>query len=78
MMFGIFGYSAGLARLLANLHINYETVPPYEGVKVTGDESDFYTVEKMRFPSKGQKDTILYNSKILRLKHPRQRNFTNT
>lgn len=53
-----------LGRVLANLHINYETVAPYEGVKVTGDESDFYTVEKMRFPSKGQKDTILYNSKI--------------
>lgn len=50
--------------MLANLHINYETVPPYDGVKVTGDESDFYTVEKMRFPSKDQKDTILYNSKI--------------
>lgn len=53
-----------LGRRLANLHINYEKVPPYEGVKVTGDESEFYTVEKMRFPSKGQKDTILYNSKI--------------
>ena len=53
-----------LGKVLANLHINYETVAPYEGVKVNGDESDFYTVEKMRFPSKGQKDTILYNSKI--------------
>ncbi|HLA95326.1 MAG TPA: type ISP restriction/modification enzyme, partial [Pyrinomonadaceae bacterium] len=53
-----------LGKVLANLHINYETVAPYEGVKVTGDESDFYTVEKMRFPSKGQKNTILYNSKI--------------
>ena len=51
-------------RALAELHINYETVPAYEGVKVTGAESGFYTVEKMRFPKKDQKDTIHYNSKI--------------
>lgn len=51
-------------RALADLHINYETVPPYKGVKVTGAESGFFTVEKMRFPSKGKKDTIIYNSKI--------------
>ena len=51
-------------RKLADLHINYETVPPYDGVTVTGDESGFYRVEKMRFPKKDQKDTILYNSKI--------------
>ena len=51
-------------RALADLHIHYETVPAYEGVTVTGAESSFFTVEKMRFPKKGQKDTILFNSKI--------------
>jgi predicted helicase len=51
-------------RKLADLHINYETVPAYEGVVVTGAESGFYTVEKMRFPKKDQKDTIIYNSRI--------------
>ena len=51
-------------RALAELHINYETVPAYEDVKVTGADSGFYTVEKMRFPKKDQKDTIIYNSKI--------------
>lgn len=51
-------------RKLAELHLNYETVPAYDGVKVTGAESGFYTVEKMRFPKKDQKDTIIYNSKI--------------
>lgn len=51
-------------RALAELHINYETSPAYESVTVTGAESGFYTVEKMRFPQKGQKDTILFNSKI--------------
>ncbi|MEN9912506.1 MAG: hypothetical protein RI956_950, partial [Pseudomonadota bacterium] len=62
-------------RQLAELHLNYETVAPFAGVTVTGDKfpSDggvsegrggFYTVEKMRFPKKDQKDTIIYNSKI--------------
>lgn len=52
-------------RKLAELHINYENVPAYKGVKVTGANSGFYTVEKMRFPKKDQKDTIIYNSKIV-------------
>lgn len=49
---------------LAELHLNYETVPAYDGVKITGDDGKFYTVEKMRFPKKDQKETIHYNSKI--------------
>ena len=51
-------------RALADLHINYESVPAYAGVTVTGAEIGFYAVEKMRFPHKEQKDTILFNSKI--------------
>ena len=55
-------------RELAELHINYETVPAYKGVKVTGagtgDLKDLYKVLRMRFPKKDQKDTIIYNSKI--------------
>ena len=51
-------------RALADLHVNYESVPAYPGLTVTGTESGFFTVEKMRFPQKGQKDTILYNSRI--------------
>lgn len=62
-------------RKLADLHLNYEIVPPYEGVTVEGTEllsfldsepvnSKLYHVEKMRFPKKDQKDTIIYNSKI--------------
>ena len=39
-------------RALADLHINYETVPPYDGVTVTGADSGFFRVEKMRFPKK--------------------------
>ena len=62
-------------RALADLHINYETVPPYDGVTVTGADSGFFRVEKMRFPKKdgmvnGKKRkvndtaTIHLNSKI--------------
>lgn len=51
-------------RALAELHINYESVPAYEGVKVKGAESKFFTVEKMRFPKKDEKETIYFNSKI--------------
>jgi predicted helicase len=51
-------------RALADLHINYETVAAYPDVTVTGAESGHYQVEKMRFPRKGQKSTILFNSKI--------------
>ncbi len=51
-------------RQLADLHIGYENVPPCPELVVTGAESGFFRVEKMRFPKKGQKDTILYNSAI--------------
>lgn len=51
-------------RKLAELHLNYETVPPLHDMKVTGTESEYFIVSKMKFPKKGQKDTIIYNSKI--------------
>jgi len=52
-------------RQLAELHIDYEEVPAHDGVEVSGADSGFYRVEKMRFPKKNQKDTIIYNSKIV-------------
>ena len=55
-------------RALADLYINYESVPPYEGVEIEGREAliemdgyEFYRVNKMRFPKKDQKETIIYN-----------------
>ena len=51
-------------RNLADLHINYESVPPYAGVEVVGAEKANYHVTKMRFPKKDQKDTIIYNSNL--------------
>lgn len=58
-------------RKLAELHINYENVPPLKSVKVEEPDvtymmlpEEYYRVEKMRFPKKDQKDTIIYNSRI--------------
>lgn len=60
-------------RQLAELHLNYETVPPYEGVTINGQShlsfgeglgGEVFKVDKMRFPKKDQKDTIIYNSAI--------------
>jgi predicted helicase len=35
-----------------------------QSVTGTGAETGFYTIEKIRFPKKDQKDTIIYNSRI--------------
>ena len=67
-------------RQLAELHLNYETVAPYKGVITLFDRiskteiekglggkevSDVnYEVVKMRFPKKGEKDSIIYNNQI--------------
>ncbi|MGC6523909.1 MAG: DEAD/DEAH box helicase [Flavobacteriaceae bacterium] len=51
-------------RQLAELHVNYESVSAHPDVVIKGEESEFYTVEKMRFPKKDQKDIIIYNSRI--------------
>ena len=62
-------------RKLADLHLNYETVAPFEDTKVSGDDGKFYTVDKMRFGKKtadensksknvDDKSIINYNNKI--------------
>lgn len=50
-------------RDLANLHLNYEEIPACPDVEVKGDKGN-YSVEKMSYPSKGKKDTIIYNNDI--------------
>jgi len=57
-------------RLLADLHLGYDDfskAPSAEaiGVTVRGAESGHFRVEKMRFPSKGDKSSILVNSQIV-------------
>ena len=60
-------------KKLADLHLNYESVPAYPGVvvkgdrKATGAEEDyeyFRVWDKMRFKSKNDKSTIIYNGNI--------------
>lgn len=60
-------------KKLADLHLNYEDVPAYEGCDVRiADyvETDNYTaydhfyVNKMRFKSKDDKSTIIYNGNV--------------
>lgn len=59
-------------RALAELHINYEEVPPMPGVSVVGAEVGNFKVQKMKFAKKkneegksvNDKSTILYNNYI--------------
>jgi predicted helicase len=51
-------------RALGELHVNYESVAANAEVTVTGAESGNFRVQKMRFPKKDQKHTIIYNSSI--------------
>lgn len=51
-------------RKLAKLHLDYENQEPLPELSIEGAGSGFYTVDKMRFPKKEQKDRIHYNSCI--------------
>ena len=54
-------------RALAELHVDYEEVPAYEKVQVSGTQHGDYRVEKMKIPKiKGEQDksTVVYNDKI--------------
>ena len=51
-------------RELAKLHLNYEAQAPIASVKVIGEESEIFTVDKMRYKSKQDKSEIIYNQYI--------------
>jgi predicted helicase len=51
-------------RKLADLHLNYETVEPYDKVKITDAEKDNFRVDKIRFIRKADKTAIQYNNHI--------------
>ena len=54
-------------RELAELHLNYESVPAYPDVNVIGEDSGKFKVERMSFAKSGKdvdKTTIIYNSYI--------------
>lgn len=54
-------------RDLAKLHLNYEDQAPLASVKVIGEESGIFTVDKMKFKKNGKvedKSEIIYNNYI--------------
>ena len=59
----VFWQISKAGRDLADIHLNYENQKAPEGVIIEGD-CDNYTVSKMKFPKKDQKDTIIYNNDI--------------
>ncbi|QCZ54566.1 putative restriction endonuclease (plasmid) [Levilactobacillus brevis] len=52
-----------IGRKLADIHLNYEDQPRWEGVEVEIDENNYH-VTKMKHPKKGVLDTIIYNESI--------------
>jgi predicted helicase len=55
---------AKAGRDLAKLHLNYETVKPYDKVTITGEDKGNFTVTKMRFENKSDKSVINYNHAV--------------
>ena len=51
-------------RKLADLHLNYETGPLCQQLIITGDKPGKLNVTKMRFPSKEDKGTLLFNDSV--------------
>lgn len=63
---------AEAGKQLSDLHLNYENrrTPSDVTLTITGnpssdDDFEFYKVIKMKYPKKGETDTIIYNSHIL-------------
>jgi predicted helicase len=51
-------------RALADLHVNFESVPLYPAKVIGGSQPEDYRVEKMRYGKEKDKSTLIYNSKI--------------
>jgi len=70
---GMFRTFTEAGRRLADLHVNYESAEPYEGVKIEGEDSRNYRVEQMKYgkiPGKTgnagkDKSVIVYNGSIV-------------
>ncbi|KRM92903.1 hypothetical protein FC80_GL000417 [Liquorilactobacillus cacaonum DSM 21116] len=52
-----------IGRRLADLHLNYEKQPSWEGVDFQISEPNYH-VKKMKHPKKDELDTIIYNDSI--------------
>lgn len=55
-----------IGRKLADLHLNYEDVPAYDGVNIVfKSDNPSFKVKKMKHPKRGQLDTIIFNEDIV-------------
>ena len=53
-----------IGRKLADLHLNYESIPPYEDLEIVSKENPSFKVEKMKHPKRGVLDKIVFNNDI--------------
>lgn len=49
---------------LVDIHLNYESVPTFEGITIEAKSNPSYKVKKMKHPKKGVLDTIIFNNDI--------------
>ncbi|EME7154907.1 DEAD/DEAH box helicase [Enterococcus faecium] len=55
-----------IGEKLADLHLNYEDVPAYDGVSIVfKSDNPSFKVKKMKHPKRGQLDTIIFNEDIV-------------
>ena len=55
-----------IGKELADLHLNYEDIPAYDGVTITfKSDNPSYIVKKMKHPKRGKLDTIIFNEDIV-------------
>ncbi|MDQ8686337.1 type ISP restriction/modification enzyme [Enterococcus sp. FR211] len=55
-----------IGKKLADLHLNYEDVPAYEGVNIVfKSDNPSFKVKKMKHSKRGQLDTIIFNEDIV-------------
>lgn len=55
-----------IGKELADLHLNYEDVPAYDGVNIVfKSDNPSFKVKKMKHPKRGQLDTIIFNEDIV-------------
>lgn len=64
-----FDMFAESGRRLTELHLNYETVKPYPLAEVvtgtlSGDDRELWRARKMKWRSKGDRSTLIYNSHL--------------
>ncbi|OQO84120.1 helicase [Enterococcus casseliflavus] len=55
-----------IGKKLADLHLNYEDVPVYDGVNIIfKSDNPSFKVKKMKHPKRAQLDTIIFNEDIV-------------